>query len=75
MFGTKILNDFENESFGNLNFLLRSTENLFKNGYTLYQWFSTAGPRTGAGPQQFMRTNTGPQQFIPILYFKEALPV
>ena len=32
MFGTKILNDFENESFSNLNFLLRSTENLVKKG-------------------------------------------
>ena len=28
MFGTKIFNNFENKSFGNLNFLLRCKENL-----------------------------------------------
>ena len=33
--------------------------------YHLDQWFSTAGPRTGAGPQQF----------ILILLFKEAVRV
>ena len=36
MFGTKIFNNFENESFGNLNFLLHCTENLVKKGvYTI----------------------------------------
>ena len=40
--------------------------------FSIDQWFSTAGPRTGAGPRSL---SAGPKQSIPILYFKEALPV